>query len=218
VGALTFVDAVHYAPHRLVDVRALGCDFLACSAYKFYGPHVGILYGRKDRLRALDVPKLAPAPDTAPERIETGTLNHEGIAGVAAAVDFLAGLAGEGGTRRERLAQALAGLHARGEALFRRGWTALAELPGVRLYGPPPGRPRTPTLAFTVEGSESEVVARELAEAGVFVSNGDFYATTVVERLGQGRAGLVRAGCACYTTESEIDRLVDGVRALTRAR
>jgi cysteine desulfurase family protein (TIGR01976 family) len=218
VGALTFVDAVHYAPHRLVDVRALGCDFLACSAYKFYGPHVGILYGRKDRLRALDVPKLAPAPDTAPERIETGTLKHEGIAGVAAAVDFLAGLAGEGGTRRERLAQALAGLHARGEALFRRGWTALAELPGVRLYGPPPGRPRTPTLAFTVEGSESEVVARELAEAGVFVSNGDFYATTVVERLGQGRAGLVRAGCACYTTESEIDRLVDGVRALTRAR
>jgi cysteine desulfurase family protein (TIGR01976 family) len=218
VGALTFVDAVHYTPHRLVDVRALGCDFLACSAYKFYGPHVGILYGRKDRLRALDVPKLAPAPDTAPERIETGTLNHEGIAGVAAAVDFLAGLAGEGGTRRERLAQALAGLHARGEALFRRGWTALAELPGVRLYGPPPGRPRTPTLAFTVEGSESEVVARELAEAGVFVSNGDFYATTVVERLGQGRAGLVRAGCACYTTESEIDRLVDGVRALTRAR
>jgi cysteine desulfurase family protein (TIGR01976 family) len=218
VGALTFVDAVHYAPHRLVDVRALGCDFLACSAYKFYGPHVGILYGRKDRLRALDVPKLAPAPDTAPERIETGTLNHEGIAGVAAAVDFLAGLAGEGGTRRERLAQALAGLHARGEALFRRGWTALAELPGVRLYGPPPGRPRTPTLAFTVEGSESEVVARELAEAGVFVSNGDFYATTVVERLGQGRAGLVRAGCACYTIESEIDRLVDGVRALTRAR
>jgi cysteine desulfurase family protein (TIGR01976 family) len=218
VGALTFVDAVHYAPHRLVDVRALGCDFLACSAYKFYGPHVGILYGRKDRLRALDVPKLAPAPDTAPERIETGTLNHEGIAGVAAAVDFLAGLAGEGGTRRERLAQALAGLHARGEALFRRGWTALAELPGVRLYGPPPGRPRTPTLAFTVEGSESEVVARELTEAGVFVSNGDFYATTVVERLGQGRAGLVRAGCACYTTESEIDRLVDGVRALTRAR
>ena len=94
-GALTFVDAVHYAPHVLVDVRAIGCDFLACSAYKFYGPHVGILYGRRDRLEALDVPKLAPAPETAPERLETGTLNHEGIVGAGAAVEFLASLAGQ---------------------------------------------------------------------------------------------------------------------------
>ena len=96
-GTLTFVDAVHYAPHRLVDVRALGCDFLACSAYKFYGPHIGVLYGRSERLAAVDVPKLEPAPETAPERLETGTLNHEGIAGAAAAVEFLASLAAGGG-------------------------------------------------------------------------------------------------------------------------
>ncbi len=134
VGALSFVDAVHYAPHALVDVRAIGCDFLACSAYKFYGPHVGILYGRRDRLEALDVPKLAPAPDTAPERLETGTLNHEGIVGAGAAVDFLASLAGsgsqvatpgatEGATRRERLARTLGVLHQRGQELVARLWT-----------------------------------------------------------------------------------------------
>src|SRR5205814_2951572 len=99
-GALSFVDAVHYAPHALVDVRDIGCDFLACSAYKFYGPHVGLLYGRAELLQAIEFPKLRPAPDNAPERVETGTQSHESIAGAAAAVDFLAALA-EGGTRRE---------------------------------------------------------------------------------------------------------------------
>src|SRR5262249_58661281 len=98
-GAVVFVDAVHYAPHQLVDVRAIDCDCLACSAYKFYGPHVGVLYGKRDLLQSLDVPKLRPAPDTAPERLETGTQNHEGIVGAAAAVDFLAMLA-DGPCRR----------------------------------------------------------------------------------------------------------------------
>ena len=115
-GALLFVDAVHYAPHRLVDVRAMDCDFLACSAYKFYGPHVGVLYGKHDLLEHLDVPKLRPAPDTAPERLETGTQNHEGIVGAAAAVEFLAGLAA-GPTRRERLRSDFDALHERGAAL-----------------------------------------------------------------------------------------------------
>ena len=105
VGALVYVDAVHYAPHHLVDVRAMDCDFLGCSSYKFYGPHVGIIYGREQLLRALDVPKLAPAPDTAPERMETGTQNHEGIVGAGAAVDFLASL-GTGGSRRAQLESA----------------------------------------------------------------------------------------------------------------
>jgi cysteine desulfurase family protein (TIGR01976 family) len=212
-GALSFVDAVHYAPHSLVDVRALGCDFLACSAYKFYGPHVGILYGRLERLEALDAPKLAPAPDTAPERMETGTLNHEGIVGAGAAVDFLASLA-RGGTRRDRLARTFSGLHQRGQELVTRLWTGLAELPGVRLYGPPPGRPRTPTVGFTVRNRTTDEVATALAAEAVFVSNGDFYATTVVERLGLSPHGLVRAGCACYTTTDEVDRLVEGVRRL----
>ncbi|MEP7174929.1 MAG: cysteine desulfurase-like protein [Gemmatimonadales bacterium] len=212
-GALTFVDAVHFAPHALVDVRAIDCDFLACSPYKFYGPHLGVLYGRRERLEALDAPKLAPAPDTAPERLETGTLNHEGIVGAGAAVEFLASLA-SGSGRRDRLARSAAALLERGQALFERLWGGLGEIGGVTRYGPPPGRPRTPTIAFTVAGRTSDEVATALAGEGVFVSNGDFYATTVVERLGLSAHGLVRAGCACYTTTEEIDRLVKGVRSL----
>ncbi|HEY8104839.1 MAG TPA: cysteine desulfurase-like protein [Gemmatimonadales bacterium] len=212
VGAITFMDAVHYAPHVLADVRALGVDFLACSAYKFYGPHVGILWGRRERLEPLDVPKLDPAPSSMPEKLETGTQNHEGIAGIRAAVDFLASLAPPGPSRRERLAAAFSTLHRRGEELFRRLWDGLGEIPGVRRFGPPPGLPRTPTVSFVVEGRTSTDVARACAERGVFVSNGDFYATTVVERLGYGREGLVRAGCACYTTEEEIERLLEAVR------
>jgi cysteine desulfurase family protein (TIGR01976 family) len=214
-GALSFVDAVHYAPHVLVDVRAIGCDFLACSAYKFYGPHVGILFGRRDRLQALDAPKLAPAPDTAPERLETGTLDHEGIAGAGAAVEFLASLAA-GGSRRERLERTFAALHRRGQELVERLWTGLGDISGVTRYGPPPNRPRTPTVSFALAGRSSEQVATTLAAEGVFVSNGDFYATTVVERLGLTAEGLVRAGCACYTTADEVDRLVAGVARLKR--
>jgi len=215
-GALTFVDAVHYAPHVLVDVAALGCDFLACSSYKFYGPHLGVLYGRADRLQALDVPKLAPAPETTPERLETGTQNHEGIAGAKAAVEFLAALAG-GKSRREQLAAGFRELHLRGQALVTRLWSGLSRIEGVQLYGLPPGRPRTPTVAFTLAGHAPEDVAAALADRGVFVSHGDFYATTVVERLGLSEGGLVRAGCACYTTEDEVDRLVDGVRELGKS-
>jgi cysteine desulfurase family protein (TIGR01976 family) len=212
-GVLTFVDAVHFAPHQLVDVQTIGCDFLACSAYKFYGPHVGILFAREERLLALDVPKLAPAPDTAPERLETGTLNHEGIVGAMAAVNFLASL-GTGNTTRARLVHTFTELHARGQSLVQRLWAGLAMLRGVRLFGPPPSSPRTPTVAFTVGERSADDVAEHLGRHAIFVSSGDFYASTVVERLGV-RAGLVRAGCACYTTEEEIDRLIEGVRALS---
>ena len=211
VGALTFVDAVHYAPHALVDVQAFDCDFLACSAYKFYGPHAGVLYGRKDLLEGLAFPRLLPAPYTAPERAETGTQNHEGIVGTAAAVDFLAAM-GRGTSRRERLETAYAMLHERGTGLVTQLWEGLRESKGITLYGPPPDAARTPTVAFTVGGHTSEGVARHLAERGLFLSHGDFYAATVVERLGV--EGLVRAGCACYTTPEEIGRLVAGVRAL----
>jgi len=213
LGAQIFVDAVHYAPHGLIDVRDWDCDFLACSAYKFYGPHIGILYGRHDLLGSLDFPKLIPAPDSAPERAETGTQNHEGTAGAAAAVDFLASLA-PGATRRERLRAAFQQLHERGDALVTRLWTGLAQIESVRLYGPPPGAPRTPTVVFTVNGLPSIEVAKKLVEHGLFLSHGDFYAMTVVERLGQAAHGLVRAGCACYTTSQEVDRLLGGVRAL----
>jgi cysteine desulfurase family protein (TIGR01976 family) len=213
-GALTFVDAVHYAPHFLVDVQTIGCDFLACSAYKFYGPHVGVLFARSTIAESLDVPKLEPAPDHAPERLETGTLNHEGIVGAAAAIDFFASLAPGHGSRRERLEQTFEALHERGEALLAWMWEGLASIDGVRLYGLPPGGTRTPTVAFTVRGHSPARVATVLADRGVFVSNGDFYAATVAERYGVAADGFVRAGCACYTTPGEVERLVAAVRDL----
>ncbi|MBA3882857.1 MAG: cysteine desulfurase-like protein [Chthoniobacterales bacterium] len=215
-GAQIFVDAVHYAPHQLVDVRAFDCDFLACSAYKFYGPHIGILYGRQELLAGLDFPKLIPAPDTAPERAETGTQNHEGIAGAAAAVEFLASL-GAGDTRRERLGSSFAELHRRGSELITRLWEGLSEINGVRTFGPPPHQPRTPTIAFTVECASVLEVCRQLVNRGVFASDGHFYAMTVIERLGQSQRGVVRAGCACYTTADEVERLIAGVGEIATA-
>jgi cysteine desulfurase family protein (TIGR01976 family) len=212
-GAYLFVDAVHYAPHQLTDVRALECDFLVCSAYKFYGPHVGALFCRRELLDSLPWPKLQPAPDYAPEVAETGTQNHEGIAGAAAAVEFLASLAA-GASRRERLRAAFSELHARGAALTQKLWDGLSAIEGVKLYGPPPGAARTPTVAFTVGGVKSTDVARRLAARGLFLSHGDFYAATVVERLGLGEEGLVRAGCACYTDDEEVERLLAGVREI----
>ncbi|HEY7566942.1 MAG TPA: cysteine desulfurase-like protein [Gemmatimonadaceae bacterium] len=213
VNALTFVDAVHFAPHGLIDVAEIGCDFLACSAYKFYGPHIGILYTRSALGAELDVPKLSGAPDAMPERLETGTQNHEGIVGAAAAIDFLAGL-GDGGTRRQRLSAAFEELGRRSEDLFTQLWEGLGAIPRVRRYGLPPGSPRTPTLSFVVEGISSDDVARALADVGLFVSNGDFYATTVVERLGHAQDGVVRAGAAIYTTHEEVERLISAVKQL----
>ena len=215
VGALVFVDAVHYAPHALIDVQALDCDFLAMSAYKFYGPHVGVLFGKLSLLESIDFPKLIPAPDAAPENVETGTQNQEGMVGAGAAVDFLASLA-NGTSRRERLRATYDELHLRSSDLIRSLWNGLASLQGVRLYGPAPDLPRTPTLAFTVDGVASTEVSRRLAARGLFLSHGDFYAASVVERLGLGEEGLVRAGCACYTTQDEIDRLIEGVSEIAK--
>jgi len=212
-GALVYVDAVHYAPHQLVDAHELECDFLACSAYKFYGPHIGALYGRHDLIERLDVPKLEPAPAEAPERLETGTQNQEGMVGAAAAVNFLASLA-EGSTRRERLRNAFDALHARGSELIKQLWLGLSSIEGVTIFGPEPDAPRTPTVSFTVKDIPSIEVTKRLVERGVFASHGDFYAQTVVERLGKVEQGLLRAGCACYTTEEEVERLVEGVREI----
>jgi len=215
VDARVFVDAVHYAPHELVDVRALGCDFLGCSAYKFYGPHIGVLYGKRELIEAIDFPKLIPAPDYAPERAETGTQNHEGIVGAGAAVDFLASL-GTGDTRRARLQSAFTLLHERGATLLKQMWEGLSAIEGVKLYGPLPDAPRTPTLSLTVKNHPSTEVARFLAERGLFASNGDFYAWTIVERLRLVEDGLLRAGCACYTTEEEVARLIDAIGEIAR--
>ncbi len=209
-GVASFVDAVHSAPHLLPDVQAIDCDYLACSPYKFYGPHTGVLFGRANLLRSVDIPRLRPAPNDAPDRLETGTQNHEGIVGIAAAIEFLAGIAPRA-TRRDSLVAAYRALHQRATSLFARLWNGLGSIPRVRRYGPGPGVPRTPTAGFVVDGVPSGEVARQLADRAVFVSHGDFYAATVIERLELGEEGLVRAGCACYTVESEVDRLVDGV-------
>ena len=213
VGAQVFIDAVHYAPHTLVDVRAMDCDFLSLSAYKLYGPHIGVLFGKLELLESINFPRLLPAPDYAPENVETGTQNQEGMVGAGAAVDFLASLAA-GESRRSRLTATYQELHRRSAELTARLWDGLAEIDGVRLYGPPPAAARTPTISFTVDGVTSTDVARKLAARGLFLSHGDFYAATVTERLGLGPEGLVRAGCACYTTREEIERLIEGVNEI----
>jgi cysteine desulfurase family protein (TIGR01976 family) len=217
VGALAFVDAVHYAPHTLVDVRKLDCDFLGMSAYKFYGPHIGILFGKQSLLEQIDFPKLAPSPAYAPENAETGTQNQEGMVGAGAAIDYLASLSSES-DRRASLEVVFAELHKRNAILFERLWNGLKAIEGVTVYGMPPDSPRTPTVSFTIDNCSSTNAVRRLAEKGLFLSHGDFYAATVVERLGLGEEGLIRAGCACYTTADEIERLIDGVKDLSDAR
>jgi cysteine desulfurase family protein (TIGR01976 family) len=215
VGALAFVDAVHYAPHALVDVKELDCDFLGMSAYKFYGPHIGILFGKQSLLEQIDFPRLVPAPDYAPENVETGTQNQEGMVGTAAAVDFLASFSSDGG-RRQQLRSSFQAMHWRNARLFERLWEGLKSISRVTVYGPPPDSPRTPTVSFTIKGMASTDAARQLSDKGLFLSHGDFYAATVVERLGLAPEGLVRAGCACYTTNDEIERLIEAVSELAR--
>jgi cysteine desulfurase family protein (TIGR01976 family) len=222
-GARVFVDAVHLAPHRRIQVGDLHCDFLACSPYKFYGPHMGVLWVRSDLLEGMDVPKLEPAPDEGPERFESGTVSAEGMAGTTAAVDFLAGLAADGGTLGKRhhadpsargtlLDQFFAELVPREGALLERLWSGLSAIPGVRLYGPPPSHDRAPTLSFTVEGASPREVSSRLADGwGAFLSHGDYYALTLIRRLGRYPDGMVRAGISIYTTAEEVDRVVEGV-------
>ncbi|MGW8265092.1 MAG: cysteine desulfurase-like protein [Longimicrobiales bacterium] len=226
-GARVFVDAVHLAPHRRIDVRSMECDFLACSPYKFYGPHAGVLWIRRELLAELDIPKVAPAPDAGPERFESGTVNAEGMAGTTAAVEFLASLAkGDAKpgpdaalTRSARLDAVFSGLMLREEALLRRLWDGLSGIPGVRTYGPPPGPDRAPTLSFTVGSIPARAVSSRLADGvGAFLSHGSFYAATVVDRLGVRDQGLVRAGISIYNTEEEVDRLVGGLAEVARGR
>jgi cysteine desulfurase family protein (TIGR01976 family) len=209
-GALVFVDAVHYAPHALVDVHAMGADLLGCSAYKFYGPHIGVLWGRADLIESMSVPKVQPAHENSPERLELGTLNHEGIAGATATVDFLASF-GDGATRRERLRDAYAAMHHRSMELFARLWDGLGSIHGVTRYGPPPGRPRSPTVSVSIEGRDPADVARALASRGLFVSHGDFYAATVASRLGHATDGFVRIGISAYTTREEVERVLEAI-------
>lgn len=218
VGALVFLDAVHYAPHALVDVAAWDCDFLACSAYKFFGPHVGLLWGRRALLEAIAPYKLRPAPDDLPGRWMTGTQNHECIAGVLEAIEYLAdlgrGLLGESFSRRERLAAAYDEIVRYERELALRLLAGLAELPPITVYGitdPERIEERMPTIAFTHESLTPEAISRRLALRGIFTWHGNYYALPLTEALGLEPNGMVRVGLLHYNTKEEVDRLLDEV-------
>ena len=218
-GALVFVDAVHAAAHAPPDVRALGADLLVWSAYKVYGPHVGVAYGRDDVLERFDFPRLAPQSSVGSKRGESGTLDHEGIAGTAAALDFLASFALDPtATMRDRLVDAMRTFHASEDRAFARLTAGLRSLPAVVTYEPPDGVPREPTVSFSVRDVAAETVSRRLSEDfGVFVSHGDFYATTATRRVApvaSARGGVVRAGIAIYTTDDDVDRLLQALATL----
>ena len=208
VGALTYVDAVHYSPHGLLDVAALGTDFLAASSYKFFGPHTGCLYGRANVLNAVDAYKIRPAPDDPPGKWETGTQSFESLAGVTAAVDYIASF-GEGGSQRERIRSAMEIIAAYERAISERFLSGIAGLPKVRLYGRDDPEGRTPTFAVSVDGVHPHAVAAALGNLGIFAWSGDYYAVEVIRRLGvASQGGLVRIGFVHYNTFEEVDRVV----------
>jgi len=215
VGALVAVDAVQAVPHFSVDFRALDADILSCSAYKFFGPHIGIVAIRAELFQRLEVYKLVPAPEQAPDKLETGTLNHEGIAGIKPAVEFIAAL-GAGGTRRERIIAGYEAMEAHENRLAERIRSALAAMPGVRLYQAGPAVRKTPTVALTVTGIAPAAVCRQIVEtASVFVADGNFYAWTLAERLGILPTGAwVRAGLSPYNTDEEVDRFIAAMARL----
>jgi cysteine desulfurase family protein (TIGR01976 family) len=217
VGAIVAVDAVHAAPHIPVDRDAIGADIITCSAYKFFGPHVGVTAIRRELFDRLDVYRLDPAPHYVPDKLETGTQNHEGIAGVNGAIDFIASL-GDGASRRERLTSAMSAVEEYEADLAAKFRAGLRALPGVKLYAAPDGVRKTPTIAFRVEGYSTEDVCVRMLQHGFFIAAGDFYASTVAERLGiKDSGGFVRAGLAPYNTEDEVERFVEALGDL-RAR
>jgi len=216
-GALTYVDAVHYSPHGLVDVAALGTDFLAASAYKFFGPHTGCLYGRREILESVEAYKLRAAPNTPPDKWETGTQSFEGLAGVAAAVDYLASL-GAGDTRRNQLRSAMEHVGVYERSLSERFLSGIANMPDITLYGRGVPDGRTPTFAISVDGTHPDTVAEILGDQGIFVWSGDYYAVEVMRRLGVAdQGGLVRIGFAHYNTAEEVDRVLAALGEITTA-
>jgi cysteine desulfurase family protein (TIGR01976 family) len=229
VGAWLWVDAVHYAPHGPIDVQALDCDFLVCSPYKFFGPHSGVVWGRYDLLERLQAYKVRPAGNLPPDKFETGTQSHEAQAGTLAAVEYLADLGEEFGAsfadrfpgftgRRLALKQALTAIQAYERPLFQRFVGGLLEIPGLSFYGIRDFNrfdQRTPTAAFRIAGNSPDEVGEYLAQRGVYVWSGNFYAIAVTERLGlEASGGVVRAGLAHYNTQEEVDYCLACLRAI----
>jgi cysteine desulfurase family protein (TIGR01976 family) len=214
--ALVAVDAVHAAPHLPLDRDAIGADVIICSAYKFFGPHVGVTAIRRDLFEEMGVYRLDPAPDHIPDKLETGTQNHEGIAGVKGALDFISSL-GEGTSQPEKLTSAMKAVEEQEAALAETFRTALRDIPGVKLYAAPDGVRKTPTIAFTVQGKAPEEVCLLMLEHGFFIAAGDFYASTLAEKLGIGDSGgFIRAGLAPYNTEEEVERFLEALERIIR--
>lgn len=215
VGALVYVDAVHYAPHELIDVQALDCDFLACSAYKFFGPHLGMVYGKKEHLEGFTPYKVEPAKDVAPGRWETGTQSFEAMAGFIAAVDYIAAISelDDGHTRRENLTAAFAKTKQHEMALSEHFLTRLVNYPRIKLYGIDDFdrlNERTPTFALTFEGLEPRAVSEFLGKQHICVWDGHFYAQGLCKQLNVlDTGGVVRIGCMHYNTVEELDKLFD---------
>jgi cysteine desulfurase family protein (TIGR01976 family) len=214
VGALVYVDGVHLTPHAPVDVAALDADFFVCSPYKFFGPHHGVLAAAPALLESLEPDKLLPSTSVVPERYELGTLPYEVLAGTAATVDFIAGIASGAATRRDRVLESMTAVDDYEQLLLQRLVDGLSSQPRVRLYGAP--KRRTPTLLFSVDGLDSRAVHEGLAARGVNAPASNFYALEASRRIGLDDRGAVRAGLAPYTNAEDVDRLVDGVAALSR--
>ncbi|MEW6030976.1 MAG: cysteine desulfurase-like protein [Chloroflexota bacterium] len=230
-GALVYIDAVQYAPHGPIDVQAIGCDFLVCSAYKFFGPHAGALYGRYELLDELKAYKVRPASNEPPGKFETGTQNHEGLAGVLGAMEYFEWLGGQyTGTqtdglrengfagRRLTLKQAMNTVRAYEFELSRALIEAVESVPGARIYGITDGKrldERVPTVSFTLEGKHPKAVAETLGNAGIYVWDGNYYALAVTERLGiEASGGMVRVGAVHYNTLNEVGRFAETLKGI----
>jgi cysteine desulfurase family protein (TIGR01976 family) len=229
-GALAYVDAVHYAPHGLIDVRELDCDFLVCSTYKFYGPHMGVLYGKREHLARLQPYKIRPLTDAVPMRWEWGTLNHECIAGITACVDYLADLGRHGTqpvavTRRDAIVAAFESIHRHEHALMNRLMAGISEIPQLKIYGitdPDCFGWRCPTLAVRVVHQTAEqtplALATKLGDRGFFTWDGNYYALNLTERLDVEKSGgFLRIGLVHYNTVEEVDRLLGALREIVGA-
>ena len=226
VGALTYIDAVHYAPHGLIDVAALDCDFLVCSTYKFFGPHMGVLYGKREQLARLRPYKVRPLTDAAPNRWEWGTLNHECIAGITACVDYIADLGRgtnpEPSPRRAAIVSAFESIHRHEHALMNRLIDGIARIPQLKLYGitdPSCFAWRCPTLAVRVinqnAGQTPLALATKLGERGFFTWDGNYYALNLTEKLDVEKSGgFLRIGLVHYNTVEEVDRLLAALREI----
>jgi cysteine desulfurase family protein (TIGR01976 family) len=214
-GALVYVDAVQSVPHLATDVRALGCDFLACSPYKFFGPHQGVLWGRADLLGEVEAYKLRPSPSLpVAVRLETGTPSYEGMAATTGAVEHIASL-GQGATRRERLVSAMNRVAEHERELGRQFLTGLAKLQRTKLYGPNEIEGRVPTFSFTIEGMTAREAAERLATRNIFAWSGNFYAQEAITRLGlDASGGLLRVGFCQYSSAEEVDTLLQALAEL----